>query len=69
MVKKCSFFKDSEESTNHILIHCDTTRELRTLLLVVFGLAWVLPASVRNLLLEWKLKGLEKKKRVVWRLI
>ncbi|RVW59213.1 hypothetical protein CK203_111095 [Vitis vinifera] len=30
-------------------------------------LVWVFPNSMRNLLLEWKVKGLKKKKRAVWR--
>ncbi|RVW61158.1 E3 ubiquitin-protein ligase MBR2 [Vitis vinifera] len=33
-----------------------------------YRLVWVFPASVRNLLLEWKVKGLGKKRRVVRRL-
>ena len=42
--------------------------KLWTFLLVVFGLVWVFLALVRNLLLEWKLKGLDFKKRAVWQL-
>ena len=45
-----------------------TRRELWTLLLAVFGLVWVFPASMRNHLQQWKCKGLKKKKRTVWRL-
>ena len=68
MVNRCNLRKDNEESVDHILIHCGKTKELWTLLLSSFGLVWVFPASVRNLLLEWKVKGLEKKRRAVWRL-
>lgn len=40
MVNGCSLCKDSEELTDHILIHCDKTRELWTLLFsnIRFGL-------------------------------
>ncbi|RVX02351.1 hypothetical protein CK203_028334 [Vitis vinifera] len=68
MVNRGSLCKDSEESANHILIHCDKPRKLWTQLLTIFGLVWVFPASMRNLLLEWKVKGLGKKRRAVWRL-
>ena len=68
MVNRCSLYKDSEESVDHILIHCDKTREFWTLLLTIFGLVWVFLTSVRNLLLEWKFKGLGKKKRAIWQL-
>ena len=66
MVNRFSLCKDSDESVDHILIHCGRIRELWTLLLSSFGLVWVFLASVRNLLLEWKVKGLGKKRRVVW---
>ena len=65
MANRCSLCKDSEESTDHILIHCDKTRELWTFLLVVFGLVWVFSTSVRNLLIERKFKGLNKKRSIV----
>ena len=38
------------------------------MLLTSFGPVWVFLDSVRNLLLEWKVKGLRKKIRAVWRL-
>ena len=68
MVNKCSLCKNNKESANHILIHCGKTSELWTLLPSSFELVWVFLASMRNLLLEWKVKGLGKKRRVVWRL-
>ena len=40
-------------------------KELCTFLLAAFGLGWVFLASMRNLRLEWKFKGLDKKKRAV----
>ena len=57
MINRCSLCKDNKELVDHILIHCGKTRELWTLLLSYFGLVWVFPTLVRNLLLEWKVKG------------
>ena len=68
MINKCNLCKENEESADHILIHCGKTRELWTLLLSSFGVVWVFLDSVRNLLLEWKIKGLGKKRSVVWRM-
>ena len=68
LVNRCILCKDSEESADHILIHCDRRRQLWTMLLTTFGLVWVFQTSMRNLLLEWKFKGLGKKKRAVWQL-
>ena len=66
MVNKYNLCKESEESTNHILIHCAKTRELWIFLLVLFGVTWVFPVSLRNLLLQWKVKGFQKKNRAIW---
>ena len=68
IVNRCSLCKENEESVDHILIHCGKTRELWRMLLSSFGVVWVFPTSVKNLLLEWKVKGLGKKRKAVWRL-
>ena len=68
MVNRCNLCKENEESADHILIHCDKTRKLWNSLLSSFGVIWVFPVSVRNLLGEWKIKGLGKKRKAAWRL-
>ena len=68
MVNKCNLCKDSEESATHILIHYAKTRELQTFLLVLFQLVWEFLDSMRNLLLQWKVEGFQKKERIVWHL-
>ena len=68
IVNRCILCKENEESADHILIHCGKTRELWTVVLSSFGVVRVFPNSVRNLLLEWKIKGLEKKRSVVWKM-
>ncbi|RVW40781.1 Transposon TX1 uncharacterized 149 kDa protein [Vitis vinifera] len=52
MVNRCVLCKENEESADHILIHCGKTRKLWTVVLSSFGVVWVFPNSVRNLLLE-----------------
>ena len=65
MVNICYLCKVSEESIDHILIHCDNNKVLSTLFLSTIGMVWVFPNSVKNLLLKWKFIGLKKEKRVV----
>ena len=63
MVNRSNLCKDSEQSADHILIHCAKTRELWTFLLALFGFVW--EVSFYN----GKLRGFKrKKKRAVWRL-
>ena len=63
MTNRWNCCKDSEELVDCILIHYVKRRELWMFLLAIFGLVWVFPTLVRNLLLEWKVKRLDKKKR------
>ena len=66
MVNKNNLCNNKEESTDHILIHYNKTRELWTFLLALFGLVWVFPTSMIDLLLQWKVRVLQKKKMAVW---
>ena len=68
MANRCNLCKENEETANHLLIHCGKTRDLWNFLFSSFGVMWVLPDSVRNLLLEWKMKGMGKKRSVVWKM-
>ena len=65
MVNKNNLCNNKEESTDHILIHYNKTRELWTFLLALFGLVWVFPTSMIDLLLQWKVRALQKKKMAV----
>ena len=65
MANRSSLCKGSEESVDHILIYCNKTRMLWIVFLTSFGLVWVFSNLVRNPLLEWKVKGLRKKKRAM----
>ena len=49
------------------LLHCTMTRVLWDLLFSLFGVSWVLPASVRDSLLGWKGSLLAKDRRKVWK--
>ena len=65
MVNRCNLCKVNEKLVDHILIHCDKTK-----VSCVNGL-WLemgILVSVRNLLLEWKFKGLDKKRSIVLRM-
>lgn len=68
MVNRCGLCKESEEFTDHNLIHWARTKVLWAFLLSIFCKKRVFPVTVRNLLLEWKFKGLDKKSGHVWQM-
>ena len=41
------------ESVDHLLLHCAYAKELWDLVFAMFGIAWVMPAIVRDLFDCW----------------
>ena len=46
LANRCFMCLEKEETIGHLLLHCSKTR-------VLFGVSWVLPSSVREILLSW----------------
>ena len=55
-----------EESIDYILIHCTKTKVLWELLFALFGVMWILPLSIREILLGWHGSFMGKKRKKVW---
>ena len=51
LANKCYLCLSKEESIDHILLHCELARSLWNLLFSLFGVSWVLPYAVREVLL------------------
>ena len=66
-MNRCYVCQMHEELINHILLHCAKTRTLWELFFTLFGVQWMLPASVRETLLGWDGSFVGKKRREVWR--
>ena len=67
LTNRCPPCQRSEETMDHLLLHCTMTRVLWDLLFSLFGVSWVLLASVRDSLLGWKGSFLAKDRRKVWK--
>jgi hypothetical protein len=65
----CCLCKKSEETTNHLLIHCEYTSALWQLILNLFGVLWVMPNNIQELLHCWKVQGRGHPKEVIWKVI
>jgi hypothetical protein len=61
-------YKKSGESIDHLLLHCEVARDLWSSLFNLFGVDWVMPRRVRELLVSWG--GQEGCRNIleVWRL-
>ena len=66
VANKCFLCHEEEELVDHILIHCDKTRVVWHLLFSLFGVSWVLPSSVTELLSSWHGSFVDRKRKMVW---
>jgi hypothetical protein len=51
----CCMCKNNGESIGHLLLHCEVARELWSYILSLFGVEWVMPRQVLDLLTSWAL--------------
>ena len=63
---RCFLCQMFEGSIDHLLLHCEKTRDVWMLLLSLFGVSWVFPFSVKETLLGWRGSFVGKKRKVVW---
>ena len=49
----CCMYKESGESVNHLFIHCPVASDLWTMYFNLFGVSWVMPKGVVDLLSCW----------------
>jgi hypothetical protein len=68
MVGWCCLCKSSGESVNHLLLHCRVAREVWNFILCAFGVSWVFPKTVSELLSGWH-NWWGKKSSRIWNLV
>ncbi|KAL4626758.1 hypothetical protein ACB092_05G120500 [Castanea dentata] len=61
-------WKGDGESVNHLLLHCPVTHALWSCMLQAFGIPWVMPGSVADLICCWY-QWHGKDKSVIWNLV
>ena len=57
MVSWCCMYHCSGETVDHLLIHCSVAFELLSFTFRRFGIQWVLPEKILDLLCGWQSKG------------
>jgi hypothetical protein len=53
VIEWCCLCKKSGESADHLLLHCEVARDLWSYILTLFGVVWVMPQTVLELLKSW----------------
>jgi hypothetical protein len=57
MINRCGMCKSSEEIVDHLLLHCEVASTLWDAIFSHFGVAWVMPRHVVDLLACWWSSG------------
>jgi hypothetical protein len=50
VIEWCCLCKKSGEFIDHLLLHCEVVRDLWSYVLILFGVEWVMPRTVLELL-------------------
>jgi hypothetical protein len=68
VVNWCCMCKKSDESINHLLLHCEVASALWSGLFHLFGVVWVMNGRVRDLLACWNGQSGNNMVKEVWRM-
>jgi hypothetical protein len=67
-VNRCWLCELDRESVDHLFLHCGAASALWNALFVRFGLCWVMPCLVKELLANWWSSG-RSMSAVVWKMV
>ena len=65
----CCMCKRNGETTDHLLLHCPVSQELWNMVCSLFGVHWVMPHSVVELLACWSNKFNRLRSKALWRMV
>jgi hypothetical protein len=64
----CYMCKTCDEFINHLFLHCMVATELWNTILQLFGVVWVMPRSVKEMLGSWRGQGGNRLLMPIWRI-
>jgi hypothetical protein len=67
VINRCCMCKKTEETVDHLLLHCDVVSVVWNSLFSCFGVSWVMPRRVIDLLACWWSSG-RSRSAVVWKM-
>ena len=65
----CCMCKRVGENMNHLLLHCIIARELWNMVLSLFGVFWVMPKDVVELLASWLGNFRKHRNGIIWNMV
>jgi hypothetical protein len=65
----CCMCKARGESVNHLFLHCNVARDLWNMFFSLFGIPWIMPRGVMDLLSCWNGRVGRVEARNIWKVI
>ena len=65
----CCMCKESGESISYLLLHCSAAKEIWSFIFSIFGIQWVMPGGVLDLLACWRACCSNARIRKLWDMI
>ena len=66
LANRCFLCCEEDETIGHLLVHCTKARILWDMTLVLVGVSWPFPLTVKDTLFSWKGSFVGKKQRKTW---
>jgi hypothetical protein len=65
----CCMCKEIGEFISHLFLHCSAARELRNFIFSIFGIQWVMPCGIMELLTCWWTSCCSARVRKLWEMM
>ena len=69
LVNGCPMCLKDEETVHHLLIHCQFAYRVWMVVINMFEMKWVMPRTVADLFIQWRLRSKFSRARVLWKSI
>jgi hypothetical protein len=69
LINRCCLCKKDEETINHLFHHCEFSVDIWHLVPISFGVSWITPGNVPQLLHCWKFIGHGHHREAFWKVI
>ena len=68
LANRCCMWKEEKESVDHLLLQCEVASDLWGTLCGIFGVSWVILASVLQLLMSWEERLQLRRVKKAWKM-
>ena len=69
MAIRCYMCMKEAETHNHLFLQCRMTANLWSMFLALFGLKWVMPQNIRDVLISWGCWKVDSTIKRIWKMI